>query len=591
MKMELRSQMSSLKRCKAESSAGCDDEESSEKKKKHRVGGEVNEMSSVSGSSELSFCPSEVESKKRGDRIRLPPLVKTSRRRVSVLPSRFKDSVFVSVKVEEMGVNGTVGGIKVKNEKFSCNAAELVSCGVRRRQKMGKVRYEMSSSGAFLHENLIDVEVVETESLKISDWIESSSKGIMKKSAEVGSLLNENVVKCELMGLSSKENMEKRKAFYRPEDFGLGDIVWAKSGKRYPAWPAIVIDPRLQAPDTVLDSCVAGALCVMFFGYSGDGKERDYAWVKHGMIFPFLEYVDRFQGQTQLYRSKPSDFRMAIEEAFLAEHGFMSPLVEKQNSSYHQSIPRVIYEATGSNQDQECQSQNQASYFKMQSSSNPSLDIAQSKGAPHCDGCGSTLASKTTKKTKGSTHKGQLLCKHCAKLLKSKQYCGICKKIWHHSDGGNWVRCDGCKVWVHAECGKISSKLFKDLEEVDYYCPDCKAKCNFELSDSECLQPRKISDQVNGKFSPPDKITVICKGMEATYFPRLHLVVCQCGSCGSHKRSLSEWERHTGSKTKNWKLSVKVKGSMLQLEQWVCLIMHYIYLDNNYFDRDLLLES
>lgn len=25
-------------------------------------------------------------------------------------------------------------------------------------------------------------------------------------------------------------------------------------------------------------------------------------------------------------------------------------------------------------------------------------------------------------------------------LLKSKQYCGICKKIWHHSDGGNWVR-------------------------------------------------------------------------------------------------------------------------------------------------------
>lgn len=25
-------------------------------------------------------------------------------------------------------------------------------------------------------------------------------------------------------------------------------------------------------------------------------------------------------------------------------------------------------------------------------------------------------------------------------LRKSKQYCGICKKIWHHSDGGNWVR-------------------------------------------------------------------------------------------------------------------------------------------------------
>ncbi|KAL5204160.1 hypothetical protein ABZP36_009031 [Zizania latifolia] len=25
------------------------------------------------------------------------------------------------------------------------------------------------------------------------------------------------------------------------------------------------------------------------------------------------------------------------------------------------------------------------------------------------------------------------------KLLQSKQYCGICKKIWHHTDGGNWA--------------------------------------------------------------------------------------------------------------------------------------------------------
>lgn len=29
---------------------------------------------------------------------------------------------------------------------------------------------------------------------------------------------------------------------------------------------------------------------------------------------------------------------------------------------------------------------------------------------------------------------------YVVQLKKSKQYCGICKKIWHHSDGGNWVR-------------------------------------------------------------------------------------------------------------------------------------------------------
>lgn len=48
-------------------------------------------------------------------------------------------------------------------------------------------------------------------------------------------------------------------------------------------------------------------------------------------------------------------------------------------------------------------------------------------------------------------------------------------------------------------------------------------------------------------------------------------VVCKCGSCGSEKQQLSEWERHTGSKVKNWKTSIRVKGSMLTLEQWVCV--------------------
>lgn len=47
-------------------------------------------------------------------------------------------------------------------------------------------------------------------------------------------------------------------------------------------------------------------------------------------------------------------------------------------------------------------------------------------------------------------------------------------------------------------------------------------------------------------------------------------VVCKCGSCGTEKQALGEWERHTGSKTKNWKTSVRVKGSLLPLEQWVC---------------------
>lgn len=47
-------------------------------------------------------------------------------------------------------------------------------------------------------------------------------------------------------------------------------------------------------------------------------------------------------------------------------------------------------------------------------------------------------------------------------------------------------------------------------------------------------------------------------------------VECRCGSCGKRKQKVSEWERHTGSRAKKWKTSVKVKSSKLPLEQWVC---------------------
>jgi len=70
------------------------------------------------------------------------------------------------------------------------------------------------------------------------------------------------------------EGNGKKKDIFKLDDFILGDIVWAKCGKKHPAWPAIVIDPLLQAPKSVLSCCVPGALCVMFFGYSKNGKQR-----------------------------------------------------------------------------------------------------------------------------------------------------------------------------------------------------------------------------------------------------------------------------------------------------------------------------
>lgn len=68
--------------------------------------------------------------------------------------------------------------------------------------------------------------------------------------------------------------------------------------------------------------------------------------------------VFRFQGQTDLNDSEPSVLRSAIEEAFLAEHGFTEMLMVEINAAagnldYLDSIPRGTHETQGSNQDHE----------------------------------------------------------------------------------------------------------------------------------------------------------------------------------------------------------------------------------------------
>lgn len=141
-------------------------------------------------------------------------------------------------------------------------------------------------------------------------------------------------------------------------------------------------------------------------------------------------------------------------------------------------------------------------------------------------------------------------CSSFLQLLKSKQYCGICKKIWHHSDGGDWVRyltvyvvdfrsleimsflmlylavwnsflgmlwwlqclgaCWVCRylqptfqgehAWFgfiprsnHASTWELSLTCIclKDLEHSDYYCPDCKAKTTCKRPNLQKLEPKE----------------------------------------------------------------------------------------------------
>lgn len=493
-----------------------------------------------------------------------PALIRTSRGRVQVLPSRFNDSVLDNWKKEKTSNNNKANvsnldrldtELPPAKEKIAIKPPKL------RGQVVGKTRNDdRLRNGDRLSYQCRKYPPLfgEEEDVGYQRW----KKFYDEKFGMLSTMRERDVgpEKCRDGEVDLKGGDGGKSDLYGPEDFGSGDVVWAMSGKNYPAWPAIVLNPVTQVPHQVLNFRVTGAVCVMFFGYTGNGTQRDYAWVRRGMIYPFIDYVDRFQGQTNLDDDiMPGNLSSAIEEAFLAEHGFTEMLMVEINAAagnldYLQSIHGGVQEVTASNQDQEFNIQKEEVVTKKEASSS-------------CESCGESLIIKYM----NASALGGRLCESCARLKKNKHSCAICKKIRNHLDRSTWIRCNSCKVWLHAACDKMSSNPSTDSGASDYYCPECRAKFNFELSDSENWHPKVKND----KNALPDKVNVVCSRVEGVYYPSLHLVVCKCGSCGTEKQALSEWERHTGSSTKNWKTSVRVKGSMLPLEQWMLQMAEY----------------
>ncbi|GMJ06454.1 Arabidopsis TRITHORAX 5, SET domain group 29 [Hibiscus trionum] len=614
IKRNLKSQMPSLKRCKLGDAVGEDEDNLGKTRKKRKINdyyplallgevatgiipfglhriiaSEADKGFSASWCADVSYSPDEVESKSkvldssnaknRTVEIARPPLVRTSRGRVQVLPSRFNDSVIENWRKESKtslpdcslddGDDDEDYDFECKKDKSSFKKPKICKQNMKNWRSEEKNGYKGKKYTTLCEEDEGGGGYGKTSNSRKYSSSRSSLTSVREQFVKENEKYANGVGIVDLTTVkqASFENGKRKDGLYGPEDFYAGDIVWARPGKREPFWPAIVIDPMTQAPELVLRSCIPEAACVMFFGHSGNENQRDYAWVRRGMICPFVDFLDRFHEQPELHRCNPSGFQLAMEEAFLAEQGFTEKLIQDiniaaGNTTYEESVLRWVQEATGPNQDHDYHLPNQRFFGKY-------------KDSRPCEGCGMTLPFKMGKKMKASVPEGHFLCKTCARLTKSKHYCGICKKVWNHSDSGSWVRCDGCKVWVHAECDKIPRHHFKALGATDYYCPTCKVKFNFELSDSEKWRPKIKSKTNNGQLVLPKKVTVLCCGVEGLYYPSLHLVVCKCGSCGSEKQALSEWERHTGSRERNWRISVKVKGSLLPLEQWMLQLAEY----------------
>lgn len=253
IKRNMKAEMQSLKRCKLEEDKDCVNSPIQKKQK-------VNVIQSVSDSQNLSTSSrcelsegsnlvSEIHSNSKSTELtvasgKAPPLLRSSRGRVQMLPPRFRDSVVLETWKNNHG--------RIKRSKLAFeddNTLEDIGMGFVKKGNENQ---------------LIDLEF---------DYEKHASSFKSIKTTLNGS--RSFLVKTESSSFDGNgKKTKKRKDIYKLVDFALGDIVWARCGKSYPAWPAVVIDPILQAPKSVLNCCVPGAVCVMFFGYSKNGKER-----------------------------------------------------------------------------------------------------------------------------------------------------------------------------------------------------------------------------------------------------------------------------------------------------------------------------
>lgn len=191
-----------------------------------------------------------------------PGLLKSSRGRVPVLPSRFSDSVLDTWKKEK---SDELSFDDMKNERFS--KKRLPSDGsYNGGQFVKKQCFENKLSLPMPDNNegeLLDSQLYLSSSTCVTSLLESDG---------YPATLIANGNKSTGRDKLAKEKVEKKEDYYRPEDFVQGDLVWAKCSKKSAAWPAIVIDPLWQAPEGVLKACVPKTICVMFYGYSKKGK-------------------------------------------------------------------------------------------------------------------------------------------------------------------------------------------------------------------------------------------------------------------------------------------------------------------------------
>lgn len=238
-----------------------------------QIEGDDVDLSSYCRTTDLPFVKSEVSSVVVEVPGSKPPLLKSSRGRRQVLPTKFKDSILHPWKKEKS---------ETGDELESCLADNDEDAQDVQRKKNSKREQTSTSYDNDIYlvkkpriDRKLDFRlkniVLEPEYSSLSS-VTSVNGGVSSVSTGVESGGKMNAYAAGSRKTVKEKVTPKKADFFEPSDFVTGDIVWAKCGKYFPAWPALVIDPLVEAPETVLRACVPGTLCVMFYGRSRTGQ-------------------------------------------------------------------------------------------------------------------------------------------------------------------------------------------------------------------------------------------------------------------------------------------------------------------------------
>lgn len=209
-----------------------------------------------------------------------PPVVRTSRGRTQVLPSRFNDSVLFDpwkkekpakppapVKTEQLvRKNGMLHDrVAVSDMSFAFSElddddkeveAMLERC--RARRSLGGSRKYLASQSTLTSVHDEQYNNYRRKEVMLRHYYEEDDDE------------DEDDEEDEDDDDEEYEYEEEEKdALLCTEDFVYGDIVWAKLGKRQPMWPGVVVDPIQEAAAEALPPQPRGVsvLCVMLFGW------------------------------------------------------------------------------------------------------------------------------------------------------------------------------------------------------------------------------------------------------------------------------------------------------------------------------------